>query len=207
VQAVTQHLIGHLGDTHRRVAQSGPISVYAWPDPDGDPDVSVLVTVGMSALTQAAPPPGRCLVKEPRTELFALAPKEHELAMAHVLADLAHYPERHSSWLHWFHNLPLGDTLIPGSTLSAVFTDVPYMGAHFATISRDHGRIDILWVIPITDTERTYLKTYGFRRLLGTLRQRRPLPYRFLPFIHRRSRGRLTRRCSRLASLAAELQG
>ena len=162
MQILTQHLRGHLGSEAREIFRSGEVAVLAWPDPDGDPDVRVLVTIGMSASSQAEPPPGLCLVSRPRTELFAVVPRDREHEVARVLADLATYPAREATWIHRFHNLSLGRPFVEGSSLSALVLEVPYLGAEFATLQHPTDRVDLLWVLPITASEHKYLKEHGY---------------------------------------------
>ena len=156
------HLRSHLGESSHEVLRAGPVSVRAWPDPDGDVDVRVLVTLGMSALPHASPPPGRCVVADPRVELLLLCPVAYESEFARLLVDLAGYPESENTWLHWFHNLALGGPFLSGSALTAAFTDVPFLGAAFSTFEHLGLRIDLLWVVPITAAEHQCLLANGF---------------------------------------------
>ncbi len=159
--AILAHYGRHLPSPRRLVAGSDDLRVFAWPDLD-TPGSTILTTVGMSSQPQVVPSGQSCLSPEPRTELFMLVSAQGSIpSLAQALHDLAGYPRHNSTFLHWFHALPLGQPLLPGSPLSAFYFTVPPVSAAFSTLSTFTSRIDILWAIPISEAERLHFVSHG----------------------------------------------
>ncbi len=159
--ALLDHYGQYLPSPRRLVAGGDDVRVFAWPDLD-TPGSAILTTVGMSSLPQIVPTGQSCLSPEPRTELFMLISAQGLIpSLAQVLHDLAGYPRQHSTFLHWFHALPLGQPLLPGSPLSAFYFTIPPVSAPFATLSTSASRIDILWAVPISEAERLHFASHG----------------------------------------------
>jgi hypothetical protein len=163
--SVKKHFQRHLGVGARKVIAGGGVDVVMWPDPD-DPDTVVLATVGMAARAQHLPKEASCPSAKPRTESVMYSRKDSVRDAAALLEDLAEYPAREQTFLHWWHALPLGRAIALGSGLSSVFLSFPdFMSSEFATFTAERKRVDILWVIPISEAERKVFDARGANKL------------------------------------------
>jgi hypothetical protein len=162
---VLSHLTSHLGPGGKPIIDSPDLSVFAWPWLHGNEEVA-LATVGMSAKKQRLPAGAECVSAEPRTELFMFSPEEQGRNSAELLNDLAAYPFRTGTFLHWWHTLPLGRPVVPGSPLDCLlFSFPPIEEKEFATFAVEGHRIDLVWVMPISRSEFEYAKVRGVEAL------------------------------------------
>jgi hypothetical protein len=164
---VTEHYRKHLGQERSVLARSRKIRVLAFgdPDPDADGSVILMATVGMSA-------PDHCAEGRRPTELVMFAADEDAKALSQVLADLAHYPRAHETWLGWGHTVSLGRPIIEGSRLDAVLFVPPSLGKRgFASIGRGASRIDVLQALLITEAERRLCAVEGCESVEELLEQ------------------------------------
>ncbi|MGY8770553.1 MAG: suppressor of fused domain protein [Pirellulales bacterium] len=120
-----------------------------------------LITGGMSDLPQ----PGWNQELDwaaPRAELIFYA-KEPQGWMFDVVKGLAGMPFENDSFLHWHHTIPNGKAMTPKpSELSSFFIMPPYFEEeNFDTLELDGDRVNILWLIPITESEREFAVIHG----------------------------------------------
>lgn len=90
-----------------------------------------------------------------------LSSSAHSSACAVTLCDLAHYPSESNAALHWFHVLPLGVAIVPGSRLTSLLLTMPWIGKADFFSCKAEPRIDIVQAIPITEAERSLFQTEG----------------------------------------------
>jgi hypothetical protein len=85
---------------------------------------------------------------------------------AQLVKDLASYAEAKHTFLHWFHLLPLGRRLREDASVTHVLLTVPPISdAGFSTVQLEGKRIDILWVVPITESEWSFARRQGIDAL------------------------------------------
>ena len=156
-----RHYDQHLGEPLETVAIARGVRVLAYRAPY--PEDLVLVTDGLRDLP--APPAQQAI------ELLMLAPATQASTCAATLVDLAHYPWERDAPLHWFHVLPLGMGIVPGSPLTSVLLTMPWLGtADFFSRLGDR-RVDVVQVIPITEVERALFVARGLEALEGALEE------------------------------------
>jgi hypothetical protein len=98
--------------------------------------------------------------------------KSHVQSASALLADAARYPSRHHSFLHWYHLLPLGRPIVSGSKLdSLLFTFPPIEDERFATFQVGAMRIDVLWTVPLSSSERQFADENGIGELEAALEE------------------------------------
>jgi hypothetical protein len=152
-----RHYQRFLSKEPRKVLEQDGVAIWHFDAKDG----SLLITAGMSAQVQVIPPGQECLSSRPRTELMMFVSEQDEGVLSKLLLDLASYPKAQGAFLHWWHALPLGRPIISNVELTSLLLTFPPYDDKFATIELDGERIDILWVVPISETERTYFTRYG----------------------------------------------
>jgi len=164
VENMTNQLKEHyskiFGSFKKDFNQLNNVSVSCWEDHEY-PDQVVLSTLGMSSKEQNIPTGQKCISKHPRTELISYVNPKWIKAMVTLLSNLTEYPFKTNSFIFWWHNLPIGVPIIPSSKLDAVFFSIPPLKADEVTLCIDQQRIDLLWVIPITEKELLFCKKNG----------------------------------------------
>ena len=137
------------------------IDIYQF-RPTGERDYWTLITGGMSNSRQSLPP-GAPEKMAPRAELMMYV-REPKPWMFRVLKELAEYPFKEETFLHWWHTVPNSGPAAPeASLLSAVFLLPPYLEEFetFSGLEIDGDRVDMLWVVPITSAELAYAEEKG----------------------------------------------
>lgn len=168
---VLTHFEQHFGKTRELLLSREGIDVWAWPDPD-DPSSVILATVGMSGRDPHVPADTLRTGPAPRTELMMVALREDARAVAMLLRDVADYPAARRTFVHWWHTLPAGRPLKPGSPLSSLLLTFPeFGGADFATFQADAKRVDVLWAVPISEPERALFAARGVDALEDALEE------------------------------------
>lgn len=104
------------------------------------------------------------------------AHEENVPCSAELLLNVAGYPTRNSTFLHWWHTIPLGGPLLEGSALTHLLLTFPPFDEAFATILSDQCRIDILWAVPITASERELAQRQGVDALEELLEAKGAVP-------------------------------
>jgi hypothetical protein len=128
------------------------IDIYQF-SPRGDREFWTLVTGGMSDLRQPRIPEGM----HPRAELFLYA-SQPEPWMFDVLKGLAEMPFDDDTYIHWWHTVPNGKPMTAKPSLLTNFFFLPPKMEEpaFNTLAIDGDPVDMLWMVPITDSERTF---------------------------------------------------
>jgi Suppressor of fused protein (SUFU) len=100
-------------------------------------------------------------------EFFLLAPERHQ-RHARIVAMSAYYhanPDQ-SYRLDVGHTVPLGEPWLPGSALDHLLVSLPYpYGPEFEICRWDDGHTRILWLLPITKSERDFRAEHGLEAL------------------------------------------
>ena len=136
------------------------IDIYKWCPTKDENDV-ILATVGMAESVQFVPESRSCISSSPRTEIIARCKSRDAKLIARLLLDLANYPNKTKSFIHWWHVLHLGGAIAPDSELSSILFTFPFFDEKFATFEIDGRRIDVVWAIPISDGELAFFESEG----------------------------------------------
>lgn len=147
------------GKFSRLVLAERAIDVRFWENPESS--IGVTGTVGMSRRHQVVPEGQACPSKEPRIELFSYSYPENAEAFARVLLDLSRYAFTGNRCLFWWQTIPLGRELVLNSSLVAVMLTFPPYSADEVTFVVDKRRIDLVWAIPIYESELDYCELNG----------------------------------------------
>lgn len=167
---ILRHFQSFFG-VNQLVLSRGGVDVYRWAHPSNKGDV-VLTTVGMAKELQLIPDGKNCISSAPRTEVMMFCNPINIGSVAPLLIDIADYPKKAKSFIHWWHVLPLGGSIVPNSQLCNVFFTFPPFDGKFATLESNDSRIDILWAIPISDGERTIFESKGTEVLEQQMEER-----------------------------------
>lgn len=103
----------------------------------------------------------------PRMEFMLLAP-EQSVRPPQLLRMTAHYhadPDP-SHQLGLGHALPIGEPWLDDATCEVLLVSKPYtLGPDFEVLDLGDEHVHFYWLLPITDSERRYLATYGLEAL------------------------------------------
>ncbi|MEW6529745.1 MAG: suppressor of fused domain protein [Thermodesulfobacteriota bacterium] len=141
------------------------IDVYRFP-PRKDRQHWTLITGGMSDARQDVPADAPAFVS-PRTELimYVWEPKNWMLKALMGLADM---PFDDRSFLHYWHtasdNMPITEE--PSFLTGYIFLPPFFEKEDFDTLQLLDEKVDILWVVPITDAELSYAMDKGAEALI-----------------------------------------
>jgi Suppressor of fused protein (SUFU) len=99
---------------------------------------------------------------------FCLLAPERDHRHALIVAMNAYYhanpDERYR--LDVGHTVPLGEPWVPGSSLDHLLVSQPYpYGPEFEICRWEHGHARILWLLPITESERDFKAEHGLEAL------------------------------------------
>jgi hypothetical protein len=160
---ILKHFQSTLGNSEL-VLSHGGTDVYKWPDPTDDGDF-ILSTVGMAKNIRSHIESKHSPHSRPAIEVMMFC-EAHDVALAAgLLIEIAAYPKRENSFIHWWHVLPLGRPITPDSELRNLLFIPPPFDGQFATFESKGNRIDVTWVIPISDGERAVFESQGTEAL------------------------------------------
>ncbi len=146
---------------HSTDMQVPHIAIYQFAPNDERP-YWTLITGGMSDFRQPGIPEGL----SPRAEILTYA-AEPQNWMFNVLKNLAEMPFVADTFLHWWHTVPNGMpmTAEPSELTNFFFLPPYFEGPDFDTLKIDADDVDVLWMIPITDSELQYKLQHGAEAL------------------------------------------
>ena len=123
--------------------------------PTDDRPYWTLITGGMSDLPQYVPEDAEDISSRAEIMMYV---KEPQGWMFNVLKGLAEMPFDDKTYLHWYHTVPNGQpmTAEPSELTSFFFLPPYFEDPEFDTLKLGGNRVDILWLIPITEREREY---------------------------------------------------
>lgn len=155
-----------------------PVDVHVFPA-DHQRPITTLVTSGMSNCAMPVPS-GRC---SPRAELVLYV--DHvEAEYVNLLYLLAQFPLQQNGSLYYGATLGHGDpprAILPHSELDGYVFLIPSVDSDFRiheTTMIDDDPLQLLWVVPTTTAERTFLAKHGMRHFCALLDQfRHPLVF------------------------------
>ena len=160
------HYERHLGPIGEYVMHSTDdaqphIDIYQF-RPSAERDYWTLITGGMSNHRQSLPPDAPEQMA-PRAELLMYV-REPKPWMFRALKDLAEYPFKEETFLHWWHTVPNSRPVGSEASLLSAFLFLPpyYENPEtFGSLEIDGDRVDMLWVVPITNAEHGYALENG----------------------------------------------
>ena len=169
MEAREAHYQEHLGPLTQGVFHSTDvkdvhIDVYQF-EPYSDRLHWTLITGGMSDACQKLPD-GSTEGLAPRTEILLYAPKPQNW-MVSVLKGLAEMPFDDDTYPHWWHTVQNGMPMTAErSLLTAFFFLPPYRETSgFNQFFLQGEKVDFLWLVPITETERVFAVEFGSEAL------------------------------------------
>lgn len=144
-----------------------------------NPLYAVFCTVGASltpiphSTTSTGDPRGM------RFEYLMHAPEHHAELVCELLLMIAEHPHIHQREIGPGYVLPIGEPIVPGSAIEFLYFTYPFLDdPHIYEVNPageiDHPRayIQTLWVVPMTRTERSYLRTHGVEAFETLLHQK-----------------------------------
>ena len=137
---------------HSTDKQDVHIDIYQFKPNDKRP-YWTLITGGMSDLPQHIPDDIEGI--SPRAEIIMYA-KEPQDWMLIALKDIAEMPFKNKTFLHWHHTISNGQPVDKElDELTSYFFLPPYFEQpEFDKLYIDKDKVDILWLLPITERER-----------------------------------------------------
>lgn len=185
MKAREAHYAAHFGPInqpvmHSKDRQDPQIDVYQF-EPTEERPYWTLITGGMSDDRQ----PALVDIKEdvaPRAEIM-LYVHEPQQWMFHVLKSLAELPFESGSFLHWHHTVPSRVSMTGRESLLTSFFFLPpyFESDEFDSLKIDGDRVNILWLVPITDAEREFAVANGPEALEGLMVENELDPVVFEP--------------------------
>jgi len=147
------------------------VDIYQFP-PTARRPFWTLITSGMSNDLQPLPQEAAKFVS-PRTELM-MCVREPKPWMFSVLKGLAEMPFEDNTHLHWWHTVQNGQSMTAEpSLLTAFFFLPPYFEeTGFDTLQLGGQKVDILWLVPITEAERKFATEHGSQALEDLMSQK-----------------------------------
>jgi hypothetical protein len=139
------------------------IDVYPIP-PHGSRNYWTLITEGMSNYKQDIPDDATAISGRTEIMMYVHEPKQW---MYSVLIGLGKMPFEDKTFLHWYHTVPNGQPMTSEpSELTSFFFLPPYFeNEGFDSLKIEGDKVDILWLVPITEREREYAMKNGGRAL------------------------------------------
>ncbi|MCG6155072.1 suppressor of fused domain protein [Rubinisphaera margarita] len=161
-EAHYQRFLGPMNDNvmHSTDVKPVHIDIYQF-EPTEERPYWTLITGGMSDQRQIQPED--CAEHmSPRSEIMMYV-TEPKPWMFDVLKGLAEMPFDHDTFLHWWHTVPNGKPMTAEpSELTSYFFVPPYFEAvEFGDLKIEDDLVDVLLLIPITDSERAYARQHG----------------------------------------------
>ncbi|MEV0716570.1 suppressor of fused domain protein [Asanoa sp. NPDC050611] len=95
---------------------------------------------------------------------FVMTSAHREPRVVDLLAMTAYYHSSHRLD-HW-HTLPIGEPWLPGSTCDHLLVSLPYLhGPDLERCDLPDGHARLLWLLPITASEKTFRREHGTEAL------------------------------------------
>lgn len=140
------------------------VDIYTFPPTEECPYYT-LITGGMSDLRQNIPDQYTSIGR--RAEIMTYA-REPQGWMYNVLKGLAEMPSDDNTFLHWYHTVPNGMPMTADpSDLTAFFFVPPFFEAdEFSPMMVDGEAADILFMVPITDRELSFIREHRSEAML-----------------------------------------
>jgi len=161
---ILDHFRKYLGKEQRSENKGKSIDLHYW-QASQKPGCIAITTVGMAATIQTIPADQSCASSEPRTELLIFSEIQDVNRLGQRLRALGDYPFKNKCLLHWWHNLSLGEPIVPNSPLTAIMLSYPPFEEAFATFHVSNKRVDVLWVVPLHESERKFMIQHGINAL------------------------------------------
>lgn len=96
-------------------------------------------------------------------EFFVVAPSE-DLRHVELVTMVAWYHKTRA--LGWGHTVPIGHPWLPGSLCDHMLISTPYpFGPELEVCNYDDGHVHVLWLLPISSTEKEFKVTNGVEAL------------------------------------------
>ena len=150
------------------------IDVYIFTPETSGRDCVTMVTSGMSDIEM--PTPATLGNSCSRTELVFYS-RDVRLEYANMLREIAHYPHDKQTWLGRGHTLQFGK-LLDLDGRGEIFSGYLFLHPPCAVdksmtdkLKLDSASVNLLWVVPITEAERSLAETQGTAALLAALRE------------------------------------
>jgi hypothetical protein len=152
---------------HSTDARDVHIDLYTFP-PNKARGHWTLISGGMSDRRQYFPEGVEGLGLRAELMLYARQPEDW---MYNVLKGLSEMPFEERTFLHWHHTVPNGQPMTARpSELTGFFFLPPYFEKpEFDTLEVNGDKVDILWLVPITEAERLYAIEHGGEALEAVL--------------------------------------
>lgn len=147
---------------HSTDAKQVHVDIYQF-EPTQDRPFWTLITSGMSNQRQPELEDSDNLL---RTEIVLYAARPQDW-MFSVMKGLAEMPFDDNTNLHWGHTVPNGQPMTAQSSHLTSFFFVPpfFEPLEFNELKLDGDKVNFLWMIPITEAERTYAIEHGSDKL------------------------------------------
>jgi hypothetical protein len=106
-------------------------------------------------------------IEEHGLEFCLLAPERHHRHALIVAMNAYYHANPDESFrLDVGHTVPLGEPWVPGSSLDHLLVSQPYpYGPEFEMCHWERGHARILWLLPITESERDFKAEHGLEAL------------------------------------------
>ena len=100
-------------------------------------------------------------------EFYLIAPERHHRHALTVAMNAYYHANPDESYrLDVGHTVPIGEPWMPGSSSDHFLVSRPYpYGPEFEMCHWEHGHARILWLLPITETERDFRMRHGLEAL------------------------------------------
>lgn len=148
---------------HDKISPHFSICVYTT-----NPVFNVFCTVGAA---RSALPNSTFTTRDPRGirhEYLMHGSAEHAEVICEILLMIAEHPFVHGIDIGPGYALPIGEPIIPGSQLEYLYITYPFLDdAHIyepnpaGEIDHPQAYIQTLWIVPLTQAERDYLRRVG----------------------------------------------
>jgi len=168
------HYSKFLGPIDEKIAHSTDvqevhIDIYTFP-PTDKRWYWTLITGGMSDKHQNIPEDATDI--SGRTELIMYV-EEPKGWIYNVLKTLAEMPFKEKTFFYWYHTVLYGEPMMPEpSELTSVFFLPPcFEKPKFDTLQIAGEKVNILWVVPITEREREYVIQEGNAALIDVFQK------------------------------------
>ena len=95
---------------------------------------------------------------------FVILAQHPSASLVELLAMATYYHHTHE--LGHGHTIPIGRSWIPGATCDHLLVSTPYpLGYELEICETSDGHLHVLWLLPITESERNFKMNYGLEQL------------------------------------------